>query len=71
MQLLSENKFDFWIVVDKNIPYQQNTGDISFVIIVLDVFRNTLKSIETILPKGLEVINKDVPDKKVIVISES
>lgn len=22
--LLKENKFDSWIVVDKNIPYQQN-----------------------------------------------
>ena len=71
MQLLSENKFDFWIVVDKNIPYQQNTKDISFVIIVLDVFRNTLKSIKAILPKALEAINKAVTDKKVVVISES
>ena len=71
MQLLSENKFDFWIVVDKNIPYQQNTRDISFVIIVLDVFRNTLNSIEAILPKVLEAINKAIPDKKVVVISKS
>lgn len=51
IQLLSRNKFDFWIVVDKNIPYQQNTKDIPFTIIVLDVFRNTLKSIEALLPK--------------------
>ena len=42
-QLLAENNFNYWIVVDKNIPYQQNTKDISFSIIVLDVFRNTLK----------------------------
>ena len=24
LQLLKENEFDVWIVVDKNIPYQQN-----------------------------------------------
>jgi predicted nuclease of predicted toxin-antitoxin system len=69
IQLLSQNSFDYWIVVDKNIPYQQNTRNISFTIIVLDVFRNTLKSIEALLPKILELINKPALDK-VIVISE-
>jgi hypothetical protein len=56
--------------VDKNISYQQNTKNIPFTIIVLDVFRNTLKSIETLLPKILELINKPALDK-VIVISET
>ena len=32
IQLLSQNNFDYWIVVDKSIPYQQNTGNISFTI---------------------------------------
>ncbi|MDX2046627.1 MAG: hypothetical protein SFU87_07555 [Chitinophagaceae bacterium] len=71
IRLLSQNNFDYWIVVDKNIPYQQNTSNISFIIIVLDVFRNTLKSIEAILPKVLEVLNTPVTDKKVVVISET
>ena len=69
MQLLSENKFDFWIVVDKNIPYQQNTKDISFTIIVLNVFRNTLKNIHAILPKILDTL-KIPSSNNVVVINE-
>ena len=68
MQLLAENNFDYWIVVDKNILYQQNTKDIPFTIIVLDVFRNTLKQIELLLPKILDTINKS--SEKVIVLRE-
>lgn len=71
IRLLSQNNFDYWIVVDKNIPYQQNISNIPFTIIVLDVFRNTLKSIEAILLKILEVLNNPVTDKKVVVISET
>ena len=61
IQLLAENNFDYWIVVDKNI---------SFSIIVLDVFRNTLKSIEPLVPQILSILNSSVSDK-VIVINES
>lgn len=70
IRLLSENDFNYWIVVDKNIPYQQNTINIPFTLIVLDIYRNTLKSIEAILPKVLETINKPIEEKKVFVIHE-
>ncbi|MBS1584092.1 MAG: DUF5615 family PIN-like protein [Bacteroidetes bacterium] len=53
LKLLRENNFDCWIVVDKNIPYQQNPSTIPCTIIVLDVFRNTLKHISPLLPKLL------------------
>lgn len=71
IRLLSQNNFDYWIVVDKKMPYQQNISNIPFTIIVLDVFRNKLKSIEAILLKILEVLNNPVTDKKVVVISET
>ena len=70
LHLLAENNFNYWIVVDKNIPYQQNTKDIPFSIIVLDVFRNTLKSLEPLVPKILSILNSAVSDK-VIVITEA
>ena len=70
MQLLSRNNFDYWIVADKNIHYQQNTKDISFSIIVLDVHRNTLKNIQALLPKILDIV-KDPSSNKVIVINET
>jgi len=42
IQLLSQNNFDYWIVVDKSIPYQQNISNIPFTIIVLNVYRRRL-----------------------------
>lgn len=69
IQLLSQNNFDYWIVVDKNIPYQQNTSNIPFTIIVLNVYRNTLKSIEVLIPKITGILNNPSADK-VIVINE-
>ena len=67
IKLLSQNNFDYWIVADKNIPYQQNTSEIPFKIIVLDVFRNTLKSIEPLLPKILDILNTSSSNKVIIV----
>ena len=67
LQLLAENDFNFWIVVDKNIPYQQNTKDIPFSIIVLDVFRNTLKSLEPLVPRIISLLNSPSPDKVIII----
>ncbi len=69
IQMLSEKEFNYWIVADKNIPYQQNTKNISFTIIVLDVFRNTLKSLAALIPRTLEIINNPLQDK-VIIINE-
>ena len=69
IQLLFQNNFDYWIVVDKNIPFQQNTKTIPFTIIVLDVYRNTLKSIEALIPKISVILNNPSSDK-VIVINE-
>ena len=60
--LLAENKFDYWIVVDKNISYQQNTKEIPFTIIVLGIFRNTLKSLLAIVPQIIETLNNPVSE---------
>lgn len=35
--LLKENNYDAWIVVDKNIPYQQNISGLPCLIVVLDI----------------------------------
>jgi hypothetical protein len=34
LKLLERNNFDCWIVVDKNIPYQQNISNLPCLIIV-------------------------------------
>jgi predicted nuclease of predicted toxin-antitoxin system len=69
IQLLAQNNFDCWIVVDKNIPYQQNVENIPFTIIVLDVLKNTLKNIQALMPKIMNALDNPFSGK-VIVIGE-
>lgn len=54
--LLKANDFDAWIVVDKNIPYQQNINKLPCQVIVLDVYRNTLKHLLPLIPQVLEAL---------------
>ncbi len=70
LQLLKDNGFNCWIVVDKNIPYQQNTSNLPCAIIVLDVVRNTLQHITELFPSVLNAL-KDLSENKVIVIAET
>ncbi len=49
--LLKKYNFDAWIVVDKNIPYQQNISNLPCLVVVLDVYRNTLKRLLPLIPK--------------------
>jgi hypothetical protein len=67
IQLLRVNTFDCWIVVDKNIPYQQNVATLPCLVIVLDVYRNTLKGLLPLMPSILKVLAEKQTDKVVIV----
>lgn len=66
---LYQHKFDCLIIVDKNLPYQQNPDTLPCLIIVLDVFRNTLKHLTALMPAVLTSLEA-IREKKVIVISE-
>lgn len=68
LKLLETNNFDCWIVVDKNIPYQQNISNLPCLIIVLDVFRNTLEHISPLYPSVLIALKN--ASEKIIVILE-
>lgn len=70
LQLLKDHHFDCWIVVDKNIPYQQNISNLPCLIIVLDVYRNTLKHISKFYASVSNVL-ENVSERKIVVISES
>lgn len=67
---LSQNNFDCWIVVDKNIPYQQNISQLPCLVIVLDVHRNTLNHLNALLPQLLNFLQRDDFPEKMIVIEE-
>jgi predicted nuclease of predicted toxin-antitoxin system len=67
IQLLSQHEFDFFVVVDKNIPYQQNTKKLPCKVIVLDVIRNTLQHLIPLVPQVLSASKKD-DDQNIIII---
>ncbi len=54
-------------VIDKNIPYQQNISNLPCLVVVLDVYRNTLKRLLPLIPKILETL-KYQKERIVIVI---
>ncbi len=48
--------FDVLVTVDKNIQYQQNTGDFSISILVLSARTNNLIDLLPIIPNALEAL---------------
>ena len=70
LRLLKDNNFGCWIVVDKNLKYQQNMSALPCLIIVLDVKRNTLRHITPLLPAIIETLD-NLPSERLIVISEN
>ncbi len=47
---LAATKFDAFITVDKNLPYQQNTATLPISVFVLDAASNELSSLVPLLP---------------------
>lgn len=70
LQLIKDNNFNCWVVVDKNIPYQQNLNKLPCTIIVLNVFRNTLEHITSLMPELLAILNEPSQDKVIIIPSD-
>ena len=58
-QLLALMKFRFevFITVDSNLEYQQSTNDLPVGIIVLEVFRNSIKYVRPLVPEILVALN--------------
>ncbi len=67
LTLLAEYNFDCWIVVDKNIPYQQNIFKLPCLVMVLDVFKNTLKHLQPLIPQILEALETKTREKMIVI----
>jgi predicted nuclease of predicted toxin-antitoxin system len=67
LKLLNEHNFNSWIVVDKNLPYQQNLAALPCTIVVLNVFRNTLAQITALLPLILSQLQNTLENEVIII----
>lgn len=67
LKLMEAHKFDVWIAVDKNLPYQQNTAALPVTIIILDIKRNVLSSLHTLISQ-LEKRLSQTLEKEIIIL---
>jgi len=58
LRLMTENNFEFFITVDRNLPYQQNLQRLPFTIFVLRAKDNTRETLRLLIPKIFERLAK-------------
>lgn len=58
LQCLTENQFDALLTFDKNLQYQQNFSKFTITVIVLNADDNSYRTLEKLVPKILEVLQK-------------
>ena len=56
LKLIVEHNFDYFVTVDRNLPYQQNTERLPITIFVLCAFNNRLTTLQVLVPKIFERI---------------
>jgi hypothetical protein len=56
LKLMVSNNFDYFVTVDRNLPYQQNTENLPLAIIVLCAYNNRLETLQLLVPKIFERI---------------
>jgi hypothetical protein len=58
LRLMTENKFELFITVDRNLPYQQNLQRLTLTIFVLCAKDNTRETLRLLIPKIFERLAK-------------
>ena len=65
LKLMSENSFDIFITVDKNLQYQQNLQQFPLTIVVLRASDNRRQTLSLLIPKIFKLL-KEGNVKKVV-----
>ena len=58
LQLMTENNFQLFVTVDRNLPYQQNLKKLSLKIFVLCAVDNRRETLRKLIPKLFERITE-------------
>ena len=54
LRLMTENNFELFVTVDRNLPYQQNLQRLTLTIFVLRAKDNTRETLRLLIPKMFE-----------------
>ena len=57
LRLMAEEKFEVFVTVDRNLPYQQNLQRLPVAIFVLCAFNNRRETLKMLIPKIFEQIS--------------
>ena len=68
---LTATKFDAFITVDKNLPYQQNTSTLPVSVFVLSALSNELQYLLPIVPKLEVALSSQKPGSYVLLRVEA
>lgn len=69
LRLMAEQGFDVLIAVAKSLPYQQNQQNVPTKVVILDVRRNVLPSLQRFVPELLRLFSEPLR-RDVITLSE-
>lgn len=58
LKLITDDKFDMFVTIDRNLPYQQNLQHLSVTIFVLCARNNRRETLQLLIPKLFERLNK-------------
>ena len=68
---LAATRFDAFITVDKNLPYQQNTSTLPVAVLVLDAVSNELSCLLPVIPALEAVLSNLKPGSYVLLRAEA
>jgi hypothetical protein len=68
---LAATKFDAFITVDKNLPYQQNTSTLPIAVFVMDALSNELPHLLSLVPALEAALASHKPGRYVLLRGES
>ena len=58
LRLMTDDNFEIFVTVDRNLPYQQNLERLSVTIVVLIAKDNRLATLRTLIPKIFDRLSK-------------
>lgn len=58
LKLMTDDNFDFFVTVDRNLPYQQNLNNLGVTIFVLCAFNNRRDTLKQLIPKIFDRISE-------------
>lgn len=65
--LLASGKYDVFVTVDQNLPYQQNIQSLNISVLILAAKKNTYRALRPLMPEALEALRRITPGEVLVI----